>query len=107
MTEQSFTVGSSSTCPLNPLIPSLTICDPLNGAFTNKSTTVIVEANDSAPPASIGLYVDGKFVTSLKNQNGIYVDTLTLEPGAHTIAVRGTDSGGDLLHTSTVFQVSQ
>jgi hypothetical protein len=107
MTEQSFTVGSSSTCPLNPLIPSLTICDPLNGAFTNKSTTVIVEANDSAPPASIGLYVDGKFVTSLKSQNGIYIDTLTLEPGAHTIAVRGTDSGGDLLHTSTVFQVSQ
>jgi hypothetical protein len=106
--QQPFWVQENSACPLNPVIPSLTICSPLNAASVTGSVSVVVEANDgAAPPASIKLYVDNAYLATLQNQNGTYTDTLTLSAGPHTIAVSGKDPNNDYLHTSAVFKVSQ
>lgn len=104
--QQTFYVASSSACPLSPVIPSLTICSPLNAASVSGSVSIVVEANDgSAPPANIALYVDGKYTATLPNQNGSYTHTLTLSSGSHTLTVNGKDSNSDHLQASTVFKV--
>jgi hypothetical protein len=103
---QTFYVAPSSACPLSPVVPSLTICSPLNAASITGSVSVSVEANDgAAPPTSLKLYVDGKYVGTLQNQNGTYSDTLTLSSGQHLIGVSGTDPNGDYLKTSAAFKV--
>lgn len=105
-TQQKFNVASSSACPLSPVVPSLTICSPLNAASISGSVSIVVEANDgSAPPANIGLYVDGKYTATLPIQNGSYTDTLTLPSGNHTLSVNGKDTNSDYLQASTVFKV--
>jgi hypothetical protein len=104
--QQAFYVAPSSTCPLSPVVPSLTICSPLNAASVSGSVSVVVEANDgAAAPANIGLIVDNKYAGTLPSQNGTYSDTLTLSAGMHAIAVTGKDTNGDYLQTSAVFKV--
>jgi hypothetical protein len=104
--QQAFYVAPSSACPLSPVVPSLTICSPLNAASVQGSVSLVVEANDgAAAPSNIGLFVDNKYIGTLQNQNGTYSDTLTLSAGTHTIAVTGEDTNGDDLQTSTVFKV--
>ena len=106
---------ASSTCPLNPIAPSLTICSPLNAAVVNgtlnaavvKGTVnIVTQANDSTPPNFVYLYIDNKPVARLSNQNGTYRYTTILAAGSHSVAVRGTDSNNDLLQSSAVFKVS-
>lgn len=104
--QQSLTVQASSTCPLNPQLPSLTVCSPLNAAVVSGSINVIIQANDgNAPPATVALYADGKFVATLKNQNGSYAATLALPAGNHTLSAQGKDTNADFMRTSAVFQV--
>jgi hypothetical protein len=104
--QQSFTVRASSSCPLNAIVPSLTICGPLNAAVIKGSVNITIQANDSAPPKTVSLYVDGQFVAKLSNQNGTYTYTMTLAAGPHNISVRGTDSNRAALRANAVFQVS-
>ena len=114
-TQEAFNVTASSTCPLNPIAPSLTICSPLNAAVVNgtlnaavvKGTVnIVIQANDSTPPNFVYLYIDNKPVARLSNQNGTYRYTTILAAGSHSVAVRGTDSNNDLLQSSAVFKVS-
>jgi hypothetical protein len=77
--QQAFWVQSSSSCPVSPVVPSLTFCGPLNATVVSGSVNVVIRANDgSAPPAFVNLYADGKLVASLQNQNGSYTGTPTL-----------------------------
>lgn len=102
--EQSFTVQPSSTCPVNPLAPSLTICQPLNAAVVKNPGTVIIQANDPNPPKQVSVYIDGKFVGYLQNHGGTYSHTGTVPPGVHSLYVRGTDSYNHTLQTTAVFR---
>jgi hypothetical protein len=104
--QQQFTVNSSSRCPLNPTAPSLTICSPLDAAVVKGTVNFTIEANDSAAPKTVNLYVDGKFVAKLSNQNGTYTYTTTLAADPHTASAHATDRNGDLLRADAVFQVS-
>lgn len=105
-TQQSFNVQSSSACPLSPVVPSLTLCSPLNAASVQGPVSIVIEANDTgAAPANVGLFVDNKFVATLPNQNNAYSTTITLSSGPHTVAVSGKDSSGYYLQTSAVFKV--
>jgi hypothetical protein len=104
--QQTFWVETTSTCPLSPVVPSLTFCSPLNAAVVSGSVNVVVQANDGpALPATVNLYADGKLVATLQNQNGSYTATLTLPSGHHTLSTSGTDTSFALLRTSVVFQV--
>jgi hypothetical protein len=104
--QQAFWVASSSTCPLSPVVPSLTFCGPLNAAVVSGSVNVVMQANDgSVPPATVNLYADGKLAATLQNQNGSYTGTLTLPSGPHTLSAYGKDSSNDVLRTSVVLQV--
>jgi len=105
-TQQSFTVRSSSTCPLNPIAPSLIICNPLNAAKIKGTVNITIQANDSTPPKSINLSIDGTFVAKLTNQNGTYTYSTTLPAGPHTITARGTDPNRNALVTNAVFRVT-
>ena len=106
-TQLSFTVRSSSTCPLNAIVPSLTICSPLNAAAVKGTVNITVQANESAPPKAVNLYVDSQFVAKLANQNATYTYSMTLAPGSHNMAVRGTDSNNSSLRANAVFRVLQ
>jgi len=103
--QQAFWVASSSTCPVSPVVPSLTFCGPLNAAVVSGSVNVVIDANGDAPPATVNLYADGKLAATLQNQNGSYTGTLTLPSGAHTLSAYGKDTSNDVLRTSVVFQV--
>ncbi len=104
--QQAFWVASSSTCPLSPVVPSLTFCGPLNAAVVSGAVNVVIQANDgSVPPPTVNLYADGKLAATLQNQNGSYTGTLTLPSGAHTLSAFGKDTSSDVLRTSVVFQV--
>src|SRR5258708_3601788 len=104
--QQAFWVASSSTCPLSPVVPSLTFCGPLNAAVGSGAVNVVIQANDgSVHPPTVNLYADGKLAATLQNQNGSYTGTLTLPSGAHTLSAFGKDTSSDVLRTSVVFQV--
>lgn len=105
-TQQPFNVPASSSCPLNPIAPSLTICNPLNAAVIKSSVNINIQANDSTPPKFVYLYIDNKSVAELPNRNGMYTYSTTLAGGPHTVAVRGTDTNHALLQSSAVFKVS-
>ncbi len=104
-TQQSFNVPASHSCPLNPISPSLTICNPLNAAVIDGPVNIHIVANESVPPKTVSLSVDSKFVAVLFNQNGNYRYSMTLPAGPHTMTVRGTDSNHGKLRTSAVFKV--
>jgi hypothetical protein len=104
--QQAFWVASTSTCPLSPVVPSLTFCGPLNAAVVSGAVNVVIQANDgAAPPPALNLYADGKLAATLQNQNGSYTGTLTLPSGPHTLSAYGKDTNNDILRTSAVFQV--
>jgi len=105
--QQTYTVKSSTTCPINPISPSLTICNPLNAAVVKGSVTFNIQANDPNPPKTVYLAVYGKPVATLSNNNGTYTYTMTLAAGLHTTKVHGTNLNHDSLVSTAVFQVSQ
>ena len=103
--QQSFKVGTSSACPVDPVNPSLTICNPLNAAVVGGTVSVTVEANDPAPPAKVTLFVDNKLAATVANQNGTYTTTLTLASGVHKLDATGTDPSRHALHARSFFRV--
>ena len=103
----SFTVAPANTCPLNPAVPSITLCSPLNAAAIKSPVKVVAQADNSAPPASIQLIVDGKLQGSLKGSNGIYTYNLQLSPGVHRVSVQGKDTNNDYVATTAAFTVTQ
>lgn len=105
--QRSFTVAASSTCPLNPLNPALTLCSPLNAALVSGPLTVQVVSSESVPPQKLALYMDGAFVTFIPFLNGSYTYTLELPPGIHHLSVQGRDTSYQQLHTSAVFREEQ
>jgi hypothetical protein len=105
--QQSFSVTASSSCPLNPVSPSLTLCSPLNAAVVDGPLTVQAVANDGIPPTTVQLYVDGKLWTTITGQGGSYIYTLQLTPGIHRVGVRGTDGDGFDVSTTAVARVER
>ncbi len=103
--KQSFTVVSSSTCPLNPVVPSVTFCKPLNTAALGTTVNVVLQSNDPVTSGTLNLFLDGKLVTTLKSQNGTYTYTLTLAAGTHRLAVTGKDAYENPMRAATVFKV--
>ena len=102
-----FNVTAASTCPLNPVVPSITLCSPLNAAAIQSPTTIVAQANDSAPPTGVRLLVDGKFQANVKGVNGTYTYSLQLSPGVHNVSVDGKDSTKDYVSAGAVFSVVQ
>jgi hypothetical protein len=105
--QQVFSVTPSSSCPLNPVTPSLTFCSPLNAAVIKGPVTIQVQANDAVAPKVVALYVDGSLQSTIQGQNGIYTDTLRLPVGVHHLSVQGTDSSSRRIYTMTVLRVTQ
>jgi Bacterial Ig domain/Beta-propeller repeat len=105
--QQQFSVTASSQCPLNPVIPSLTLCSPLNAAVIKSPVTIQAQANDSVPPAALQLFVDGSLQTTIQGQNGSYTYTLRLTPGVHRVSVQGKDTSGRYLATTAIARVVQ
>jgi hypothetical protein len=105
--EKSFTVEASAACPMNPVVPSLTLCSPLNAAVIKGPLTIEARAGQSVPPATVKLYVDSKFVAKIADQGGSYTYTLQLTPGIHRVTVQGTDTSNHFLYTTAIMRQVQ
>ena len=93
--------------PLNPLTPSLTLCSPLNAAVVKGPLTVVAQSNESVPPKSVQLFIDGVLQTTVQGNSGTYTYTLQLAAGVHRVSVQGVDSNRDYSATTAVVRITE
>jgi Beta-propeller repeat len=104
--QQNFTVAQS-TCPVNPVQFTVTLCSPLNAAVMQSPVAVQAVVSDFSLPNTLTLYVDGTLAGTMTGQNGTYTYSLQIGAGVHLIRVVGKDGFGDLLTTSAVMNVAK
>ena len=101
---RSFAVSASATCPLNPIVPSLTFCSPLNAAVVQGSVQIQIVANDQHPPTAVRLYLDGHFVATVQGQRGTYSYNAQVGAGVHHLLAQFNDAYGNFLYATVAFR---
>ena len=83
---------ADAQCPLNPTDPSVTICQPADGATVTSPARLVAGTTSSSPVTAIKVYVDYIGVVTVNTPT---IDTqLTLAPGKHRINVQAWNQTG-------------
>ena len=79
-------------CTLNPSSPSVTICEPVNGATVPTPVHIVAGTTDTRPVTLLQIYVDGLKKYEVKANS---LDTsLAMPLGARRVTVQAKDSAG-------------
>jgi hypothetical protein len=97
------TLSSQPPCPLNPDLPSVTICAPADNAVVGSPFNLIAATNDVSSVTSIQAILDGEAVSS--SQAGILESSVKAQPGNHHLTVKAQDKSGASFESSVDFTV--
>jgi phospholipase C len=100
----SVTVSSGSACTLNTANPSVTICEPANGASVSSPVHLVAGTTSSAPVTGMWAYVDN--VAQVHSSSGSMDTSLTIASGTHTILVKAWNNTGAVFHSSVQVTVA-
>jgi hypothetical protein len=91
-------------CTLNPQSPSVTICQPANGATVTSPVQVVAGTTDNAHPVTaMKIYIDNQVVFSI---NASQLNTsLNLSAGQHNLTINAWDSSGAVFKTTEFITV--
>lgn len=81
-------------CPMSSVDPSVTICQPADGATVSSPVRIVAGTTSSSPVTVVQIYVDGlkKYEAPAST-----VDTnLTMADGAHRVSVQAQNSAGQI-----------
>jgi hypothetical protein len=93
--------AATPPCTLNPASPSVTICEPANGASVTSPVPVIAGTTDNADPVTAMIvYLDNAQVYKV-NANQLST-SLTMGDGEHNITVNAWDSSGAVFKTTVI-----
>jgi len=93
--------AATAPCTLNPASPSVTICEPANGASVTSPVQVVAGTTDNANPVTAMIvYLDNAQVYKV-NANQLST-SLTLGSGQHNITVNAWDSSGAVFKTTVI-----
>lgn len=101
------TVGSTTgtgPCTLNTTSPSVTICQPTNGATVDSPVRIVAGTTSATPVTTMKIYVDNVEKYSVKA--GQLDTSLALTAGVHSIVVQAWNSGGQVFKTPITITVN-
>ena len=99
------TVGSSGgTCSPSPTVPSLNICQPLNGSTVASPVRIVAAPNSSKGVVAIAVYVDN--VLAYKQNVQTLDTTINMTNGNHYVVAQFWDTAGAVTKASANVVVS-
>lgn len=85
--------GWAAPCPLDATQPSITICQPTDGATVSSPARIVAAANSASSVTAIKVYVDGVAAYSASNVSEI--DTsVAMSAGTRRVTVQAWNSAG-------------
>ncbi len=94
------TVASETNSPVNPIVPTITILEPTNGATVSGNVTIRANVTDDRGLAEIKFSIDDEdifFPPELDNPiEGVWY-SYSAPNGPHVLQVRATDSDGNVI----------
>jgi hypothetical protein len=92
MTEIFINAGEHALCATSAISPTVTVCEPVDGTYSNTSVHVEANAYDKTRVTAIQEYVDNKLVYS---QDASSMNTTFAEPlGQHFFVTKAWDADG-------------
>jgi hypothetical protein len=98
------TQTAGGPCPLNPGVPSVTICSPADGSTVSSPVNVVAGTNDTSTVTEIEAILDGVEVSHLTS--GVLQASVNAQPGNHQLTVTAQDNSGASFQSSVEFAVS-
>jgi len=93
-----------AVCTLNPSSPSVTICEPVNGATVPTPVHIVAGTTDTNPVTLVQIYVDGLKKYEVKANS---LDTsLAMPLGARRVTVQAKDSVGTIFKSTVNITVT-